>query len=144
MQTETHRAAVESYLVRIDVGRLQLEGQLEMPGEPRGIVLFAHASGSSRHSPRNKLLAEKTGTPDLPAHHSNFLACVRGDAKELNADATAGHLAATLVHLANIAARVGRVLRFDPLKEEILGDPEAAALVRRKYREGHWAVPKGV
>ncbi len=58
MQTETHRAAVESYLVRIDVGGLQLEGQLEMPGEPRGIVLFAHASGSSRHSPRNKLVAQ--------------------------------------------------------------------------------------
>ena len=58
MQTETHRAAVESYLVRIDVGDIQLEGQLEMPGEPRGIVLFAHGSGSSRHSPRNKLVAQ--------------------------------------------------------------------------------------
>jgi pimeloyl-ACP methyl ester carboxylesterase len=58
MQTETHRAAVESYLVRIEVGGLELEGQLEMPAEPRGIVLFAHGSGSSRHSPRNKLVAQ--------------------------------------------------------------------------------------
>ena len=49
---------MESYLVRIDVGGIQLEGQLEMPGEPRGIVLFAHESGSSRHSTRDKLVAE--------------------------------------------------------------------------------------
>lgn len=58
MQTETHRAAVESYLVRIEVGGVELEGQLEMPGEPRGIVLFAHEGGSSRHSARNKLVAQ--------------------------------------------------------------------------------------
>lgn len=48
------------------------------------------------------------------------------------------------VPLANIAARCGRVLRFDPQAEEVLGDPEAAAMVRRRYREGLWAVPRGV
>ena len=57
---------------------------------------------------------------------------------------TAGHLAATIVHLANIATSVGRTLRFDPEKEQILDDLEAARLVRRTYREGHWAVPRGV
>ncbi|MBI4603761.1 MAG: hypothetical protein HY721_17540 [Planctomycetes bacterium] len=46
--------------------------------------------------------------------------------------------------MANIAARCGRVLRFDPQAEEVLGDPEAAAMVRRRYREGLWAVPRGV
>jgi pimeloyl-ACP methyl ester carboxylesterase len=49
MQTETHRPAVESYLVRIDVGGLELDGQLEMPAEPRGIVLIAHGSRRTRH-----------------------------------------------------------------------------------------------
>lgn len=57
MHTQSHRSAVESYLVRIDVSGARLEGQLEMPAEPRGVVLFAHGSGSSRHSPRNKLVA---------------------------------------------------------------------------------------
>ncbi len=109
-----------------------------------GMLVIGHSVGWKLYGPRNKLIAEKTGTPDLPAHHSNFFACVRGEAKKLNADVTAGHLAATLVHLANIAARVSRVLRFDPVKEEIGGDSEAAAFLRRKYREGHWAVPKGV
>jgi len=45
--------------------------------------------------------------------------------------------------LANIVARVGRPLSFDPQREQITGDEEANRLVRRQYREGHWAVPKG-
>jgi pimeloyl-ACP methyl ester carboxylesterase len=53
-----HPSPLESYLVRIDVHGAPLEGQLAMPAEPRGIVAFAHGSGSSRHSPRNKLVAQ--------------------------------------------------------------------------------------
>ena len=34
-----------------------LEGDLTLPGEARGVVLFAHGSGSSRHSPRNRAVA---------------------------------------------------------------------------------------
>src|SRR6185437_3337764 len=103
-----------------------------------------HSVGWKLYGPRNKLLAEKTGRPELGTHHDNFLDCVRGEQKQLAADVTAGHRAATIVHLANIAARVGRTLRFDPEKEQILDDAEAARLVRRAYREGHWAVPRGV
>ena len=33
-------------------------GRLTVPQEPRGIVVFAHGSGSSRHSPRNRFVAE--------------------------------------------------------------------------------------
>ena len=58
MTAQSQPFAAESYLVRVDVGVASLEGQLIMPGEPRGIVLFAHGSGSSRHSPRNKLVAQ--------------------------------------------------------------------------------------
>jgi hypothetical protein len=51
----------------------------------------------------------------------------------------------SLVHLGNICARVGRSLTFDPDKESIVGDEEAAALLRRRYRkDGHWAIPRGV
>ncbi|MFB6119940.1 MAG: dienelactone hydrolase family protein [Halobacteriaceae archaeon] len=35
-----------------------LEGQLTVPESPAGIVVFAHGSGSSRHSPRNNFVAE--------------------------------------------------------------------------------------
>ncbi|HVR73457.1 MAG TPA: Gfo/Idh/MocA family oxidoreductase [Planctomycetota bacterium] len=110
----------------------------------KGVLVMGHSFGWKLYGTGQKLILEKTGSPDLPAHHTNFLASVRGEAKKLNADAMAGHLSATIVHLANIAARVGRVLHFDPGTEEITGDSEAGPMVRRKYREDHWAVPKGV
>jgi len=44
-------------LVHIPAGRVQLEGQLVVPAGATGIVAFAHGSGSSRHSPRNQLVA---------------------------------------------------------------------------------------
>jgi len=110
----------------------------------KGMMIVGHSIGWKMYGPRNKLAAERTGKPDLDLHHTNFLDCVRGDQKQLNADVTAGHLAATICHLANIATRVGRVLHFDPKTEQILNDPEAAPMVRRQYRKGHWAVPKEV
>jgi predicted dehydrogenase len=107
-----------------------------------GMLIIGHANGWTLYGPRNKKIAERTGPADLAAHHQNFLDCIRGTAKAPNADVLSGHRAAALVHLANIAARVGRVLHFDPQNETIVGDTEAAALVARRYREGHWAVPK--
>ena len=45
-------------LVRIASGHATLEGDLNIPEGARGIVLFAHGSGSSRHSPRNRYVAQ--------------------------------------------------------------------------------------
>lgn len=45
-------------LVQIPAGPVRLEGVLSIPEEARGIVVFAHGSGSSRHSPRNRAVAE--------------------------------------------------------------------------------------
>jgi putative phosphoribosyl transferase len=44
--------------VRITVGGVALDGDLARPEHSDGIVLFAHGSGSSRHSPRNRRVAE--------------------------------------------------------------------------------------
>ena len=50
-----------------------------------------------------------------------------------------------MIHLANIAIRLGRSLDFDPQSEKIVGDDEASQLLTRTYREaGHWANPQGV
>lgn len=43
--------------IRITKGKLSLEGILGLPAKPRGIVLFAHGSGSGRLSPRNNFVA---------------------------------------------------------------------------------------
>jgi hypothetical protein len=90
------------------------------------------------------LIAEATGQPELGPHYDNFFACIRGEAKQPVADAAIGHRAATICHLANISARIGHVLNFDPEGETISGDEQANGMLHRRYREGHWAVPKGV
>ena len=109
-----------------------------------GMLVMGHTVGWKLFGPRNKLIAEQTGAADLVAHHTNFFDCIRGSQKQLNADCHVGHRSAALVHLANIAARMGRVLHFDPQTEQIQNDTEAQSLVQRKYREGHWAIPKGL
>jgi predicted dehydrogenase len=110
----------------------------------RGMLLVGHTKGWKLYGERNKLVAEATGQPTLDDHYDNFFACIRGDAKEPAADVQIGHRAATIVHLANIAARVGRVLNYDPQTETIRDDQEANQMIRRQYRDGHWAVPRGV
>jgi putative phosphoribosyl transferase len=45
--------------VEIDVARVRLHGHLAVPADHSGIVVFAHGSGSSRHSPRNTFVARE-------------------------------------------------------------------------------------
>ena len=51
--------------VRVPVGDQWLQGDLGMSAEPHGVVLFAHGSGSSRHSPRNQYVARALERRDL-------------------------------------------------------------------------------
>ncbi len=50
--------AAREQSVLIPVGAVQLEGSLTVPEQARGVVLFAHGSGSSRLSPRNRFVAQ--------------------------------------------------------------------------------------
>jgi putative phosphoribosyl transferase len=45
--------------ITITAGRRVLSGDLCVPDEARGVVLFAHGSGSGRHSPRNQFVAKR-------------------------------------------------------------------------------------
>ena len=48
---------VEGRLVQVPAGTVTLDGNLTLPEYAQAIVLFAHGSGSSRHSPRNRYVA---------------------------------------------------------------------------------------
>lgn len=109
----------------------------------RGMMVIGHTSSWQMFGPRNKLIKQMSGSVSVPGHHSNFFDGIRKGAA-LNADIEVGHLGATICHLGNIATRLGRVLHFDPKSEQFSNDKEANAMVRRRYREGHWAVPAGV
>lgn len=51
--------------VRIPVGPVELAGRLTIPDNPVGLVLFAHGSGSSRLSPRNRFVASELNKAGL-------------------------------------------------------------------------------
>jgi predicted dehydrogenase len=107
----------------------------------QGLMIFGKHNGWQLYGPRNKLIDEMRGSISLEAHHRNFIDCIRSG-KSPNADATTGHLSAALAHFANIATRLGTTLKFDPVKEQFIGNDEGNKLLRRTYREGHWAAPK--
>ena len=66
-------------------------------------------------------------------HHQNWLECVRSRRAPI-CDAETGHRSATVCHLGNIALRTGRKLTWDPAREQIVGDADAAAMLTRPYR----------
>ena len=51
------RESIRQTEIVIDVGDTSLRGSLALPDDPSGIVVFAHGSGSSRFSPRNRFVA---------------------------------------------------------------------------------------
>jgi hypothetical protein len=69
-------------------------------------------------------------------HHRNFVDCIKSREQPI-AHAGIGCRTATLCHLLNIAMLTGRPLKWDPAKEQIVDDAEAAKLVLPKMR-GEW------
>jgi hypothetical protein len=72
------------------------------------------------------------------AHAENFIKAVHSrNAGDLNAGAEVGHCSASLCHMANIAMRVGRRLKFDAANERFIDDAEADTFLTKQYREGY-------
>ena len=85
------------------------------------------------------ILEQQLGENDVhlyksPNHHANFLECIRTRKLPI-CDVEIGHRSATVCHLGNIVARIGRKIQWDPVKETIVGDDEAAAMLSRPYRK---------
>ena len=73
-------------------------------------------------------------------HKNNFYRCIREGGLPVSDVFT--HLQAmSTCHLVAIAARLGRVIRWDPTAEKIAGDAQAAALFARQQRKG-FEIPK--
>jgi predicted dehydrogenase len=81
------------------------------------------------------------------AHFQNFIDCVASRNKsDLNAPIEEGHISAGMVHLANASYRLGRTINFNPDTQQVIGDEEAATLLRdgdRGYR-APFVVPEEV
>jgi hypothetical protein len=73
--------------------------------------------------------------------HDDFLKCVRSR-KDPYFPVDIGHRVSTVCHLANIAIKLGRKLKWDPKHERFIGDDEANKLLDRPRRDP-WQLPKG-
>lgn len=72
---------------------------------------------------------------DLPdAHYRNFVECVRTRQRPV-CDIEIGYLSTVLVHIGNIAMRVGRKLHFNSKTESFVDDKEANGYLSRAYRQ---------
>ncbi|MBF6320282.1 dienelactone hydrolase family protein [Nocardia cyriacigeorgica] len=96
--------------VRIPLGEVGLEGQLCLPRRECGVVVFAHGSGSGRHSPRNRHVAAVLRSAGLGTVLLDLLTAAEEDldrrTRELRFDITllAGRLAGTVDWLAGLPA----------------------------------------
>jgi predicted dehydrogenase len=72
-------------------------------------------------------------------HHRNWFESIKSRKPPI-CDAVVGHRSATVCHLGNIAIRTGRKLQWDPVKEEIVGDADAAKMTSKAYR-APWTLP---
>jgi predicted dehydrogenase len=83
---------------------------------------------------------ELHAAPATRRHMLDWLAAVDRRGRPV-ADIEQGHISTASCILANLAQKLGRTLSYDPQKREVVGDPEATALLRRPYR-APWTHPE--
>ena len=117
--------------------------RIELYGTKQLMIVGRHGGGWQAFTNDGKAVAQGPGRIPEDPHIDNFLECMR-TRKRPNCDIEEGHLSAVMIHTGNIACRLGgRKLYFDGKTETFIGDDEANALIKRKYREPY-VVPEEV
>jgi putative phosphoribosyl transferase len=100
--------------VEIPADDVRLEGELIIPTDAGGVVVFAHGSGSSRHSPRNRHVAERITDRGLGTLLFDLLT-----AEEESVDIYTRHLRFDISMLATRLASATRWLKQEKIAEEL-------------------------
>ncbi|MBN8861521.1 MAG: Gfo/Idh/MocA family oxidoreductase [Sphingobacteriales bacterium] len=82
---------------------------------------------------------ELNAAPATRLHMLDFLKAIENKTRPV-ADIEQGHISTASCIIANLSMKLGRPLRYDPLKKEIIGDAEATRLLQRPYRQP-WVHP---
>ena len=121
-------------------GGFEVFPDLTIPAE-RQIPPWSNPPGHPQPAdikPEPRTQAKKAGNPSnepLARHAQNWLDCIKSRQMPIS-DVEQGHMVSISCHLANISLRLGgRKLRWDPVKEDVIGDREASAMLVRPYRK---------
>lgn len=110
----------------------QCATRIEFYGSKEIMMLGRHGGGWQVFTGGGKISAEMFGRFPDAEHQQNFIECVK-TRKLPNADVGLAQRSTTVMHMGNIAHRVGnRKLQFDAKSERFVGDDEANRLVRRQ------------
>jgi putative phosphoribosyl transferase len=100
--------------VRVSVSEKTLDGDLKLPAGPIGVVLFAHGSGSSRHSSRNRYVARVLSEAGLATLLVDLLT-----PDEEAVDRRTGHLRFDIELLAKRLLRAAEWLKMLPETQQL-------------------------
>jgi predicted dehydrogenase len=111
--------------------------RIELYGSELMMTIGRHGGGWQVTTSGGRVVEQMYGRPADADHVKDFLACVKSR-KLPTADVEILHDSCALVHLGNIAHRVGnRKLRFDAKAERFVESDEANKLIKREYRKGY-------
>jgi predicted dehydrogenase len=117
--------------------------RIELYGSELMMTVGRHGGGWQVTTSGIEVVDQMYGRVSDAEHLKNFLECVKSR-KRPNADVGIIHTASTMVHLGNIAYRVGnQKLRFDRKTERFIGNDEANKFLKRRYRK-KYEVPERV
>jgi len=117
--------------------------RIELYGSKLMMTVGRHGGGWQVTTSGPTVVDQMYGRPPDTEHEKNFLECVKSR-KRPNADIEVIHPGCTMVHMGNIAHRVGnQKLWFDSKTERFVGNEEANKLLKRKYRR-KYEVPEKV
>ena len=128
--------------IRDRADELGFENGLMLEGtEGRIFVNRGKLTGAAVDSMKDTPLKEETLKQlykgKQPGNHmKNFFECIVDRTQPIS-DVHSHHRAMTVCHLANISIRLNRTLQWDPEKEQIVGDPDAALWQAREQRKGY-------
>ena len=126
----------EGELGKIFVNRGVLAGKPvdDLKAKPLPREQFSIYAGDNLSRP------EREGKLDAIINHmGNFFDCIASRKTPIS-NVESQHRSVSTCHLANISMRLGRSLKWDPAKEQVLNDSEANGWLRREQRKGYETV----
>ncbi|MDR3703296.1 MAG: Gfo/Idh/MocA family oxidoreductase [Candidatus Sulfopaludibacter sp.] len=137
-----------SYQVATELKGDPVDDIPKFQGQPIGGPVYSNTAKKPWIEPSSGGVASDSrygtgGEDTMSMNERDWLDCMRSRKRPL-CEVEDGHRVSTACNLANMSLRLGRSIRWDPEKEQVIGDREAAAMCVRPYRAPWDAALRGV